>query len=102
MTYLEESKTRLTLVVDHAHGAASLNKGWLEVMFDKKAMVDDGRGMGEGVLDNLDTTHRLFTNKINTHFVYVKASLFPPRYWLLLEERKTRPEVDELSLPSQV
>ena len=39
-------------------------KGSLEVVVDRRATFDDGRGMGEGILDSVDTLHK---------------------YWLLLE-----------------
>ena len=65
-TYLQDSGHRLTLVVDHATGASSVQEGTLEVMVDRRTMYDDARGMGEGVTDSRATTHG---------------------YWLLLEPR---------------
>jgi len=56
--YIEDTKSRLSLLVDHATGASSLKEGWLEVMVDKRTMHDDARGMGEGVLDSRVTRHR--------------------------------------------
>ena len=56
--YIEDDKTRLTLLVDHASGVSSLQEGWLEVMVDKRTMHDDARGMGEGVMDSRLTRHR--------------------------------------------
>ena len=50
--YLQDSTHRLTLLVDHATGAASPRPGTLEVIVDKRTAYDDGRGMGEGVLDS--------------------------------------------------
>lgn len=49
--YLEDELSRLTLLVSHAHGAASVQPGSLEVMLDRKLRYDDSRGLGEGVLD---------------------------------------------------
>jgi len=56
--FIQDSKSRLTLLVDHATGASSHKQGWLEVMLDKRTMHDDSRGMGEGVLDSRLTKHR--------------------------------------------
>ena len=56
--FLEDSRQRLTLLVDHATGAASPRPGTLQLMVDKRTAYDDGRGMGEGVLDSRPTRHR--------------------------------------------
>lgn len=65
--YIEDSKSRLTLLVSHAHGAASIQPGALEVMLDRKLRYDDSRGLGEGVMDVRKTV---------------------ANFWLLLEERQ--------------
>ena len=80
MIYLEDSQSRLTLLVDHATGASSQSQGRLEVIVDRRASYDDARGMGEGILDNRDTEHR---------------------YWLLLEPKKSQ-NFDVVSTPTQL
>lgn len=64
--YLEDERSRVTLLVSHAHGAASVQPGSLEVMLDRKLRYDDSRGLGEGVLDVRETQ---------------------ANFWLLLESR---------------
>ncbi|XP_041371346.1 alpha-mannosidase 2-like [Gigantopelta aegis] len=56
-TFLEDDSRpfRLTLLTSEAHGMASLNVGWLEVVLDRRLMQDDWRGLSEGVTDNRPT-----------------------------------------------
>lgn len=63
--YMQDAARRVTLLVDHAQGAAAWQPGWLEVMLDRRTLYDDARGMGEGVVDNKRTLCK---------------------YWLLLED----------------
>lgn len=63
--FIQDSKLRLTLLTNHAQGAASLEPGYLEVMLDRRTLYDDYRGMGEGIVD---------------------SQLTQQRYWLVLEE----------------
>lgn len=65
MAYIEDGKRRLSLLVNHAQGAAAWQPGHLEVMLDRRTLYDDSRGMGEGVVDNKKTL---------------------TKFWLLLEE----------------
>ena len=64
--YLQDDEHRVSVLVDHATGAGSVEDGFLEVMVDRRTMYDDARGMGEGVLDSRATTHK---------------------YWILLEPK---------------
>ena len=77
--FIQDQSHRLTLLVDHATGATSVQGGWLEVMVDRRTMYDDARGMGEGVTDSRATTHR---------------------YWLLLEPRDPASQPPADVLPS--
>ncbi|XP_026680122.1 LOW QUALITY PROTEIN: alpha-mannosidase 2x, partial [Diaphorina citri] len=63
--FIQDPDRRLTLLVNHAQGAAAWQPGWLEVMLDRRTLYDDARGMGEGIVDNKRTLCK---------------------YWLLLED----------------
>ncbi|KAJ1528589.1 hypothetical protein ONE63_006991 [Megalurothrips usitatus] len=63
--YIQDSARRLSLLLNHAQGAASWQPGWLEVMLDRRTLYDDSRGMGEGIVDNKQTL---------------------TKFWLLLED----------------
>ncbi|XP_045185016.2 alpha-mannosidase 2-like [Mercenaria mercenaria] len=52
MAFIEDGKTRVTVHTGQAHGAASLERGWLEFMIDRQLLYDDERGLGEGISDN--------------------------------------------------
>ncbi|KAM3968647.1 alpha-Mannosidase class II b [Aphomia sociella] len=55
MAWLQDEETRLTLITNHAQGAAAFEPGRLEVMLDRRTLYDDFRGIGEGVVDNKPT-----------------------------------------------
>ncbi|KAG5878957.1 hypothetical protein JTB14_036539 [Gonioctena quinquepunctata] len=65
MAYIEDNNLRLSLLTNHAQGAASWQPGFLEVMLDRRTLYDDSRGMGEGLVDNRKTSSK---------------------YWLLIED----------------
>eukprot|EP00980_Cylindrotheca_fusiformis_P004846 scaffold1034_cov127-Cylindrotheca_fusiformis.AAC.27 len=56
---IEDSKQRLTVLSEHAQGTASLKEGKIDVWLDRRLAQDDGRGLGQGVLDNVPTRTRL-------------------------------------------
>ncbi|XP_060518820.1 alpha-mannosidase 2 [Cylas formicarius] len=65
MAYIQDESVRLSLLTNHAQGAASWQPGYLEVMLDRRTLYDDSRGMGEGLVDSRRTTSK---------------------YWLLVED----------------
>jgi alpha-mannosidase len=53
--YIQDHRQRLNLLVARSHGLTSLHPGWIELMIDRRTMIDDGRGIDEGVTDNVPT-----------------------------------------------
>lgn len=56
MAFLQNDKTRLTVLTAQPRGVASLIPSQLEIILDRRMMQDDNRGMGQGMKDNLQTT----------------------------------------------
>ena len=68
MAYIEDGYSRFSLLSAQSHGVSSLQKGWLEVMLDRRLAFDDGRGLGEGIMDNRRTpsTFYIILERANT------------------------------------
>lgn len=60
MAFIQDNDLRISLLTNHAQGAASWQPGFLEVMLDRRTLYDDSRGMGEGVVDNRRTVHKFW------------------------------------------
>lgn len=56
---IEDKQTRLTVLSEHAQGTASLQDGAIDVFLDRRLLKDDGRGLAQGVRDNVITRTRL-------------------------------------------
>ncbi|KAJ4813897.1 Alpha-mannosidase [Rhynchospora pubera] len=53
LAFLQDSSgNRFSVHSKQSLGAASLKNGWLEIMLDRRLVHDDGRGLGQGVMDN--------------------------------------------------
>ena len=78
MAYIEDGYSRFSLLSAQSHGVSSLQKGWLEVMLDRRLAFDDGRGLGEGIMDNRRTpsTFYILLERANTKPLHTRT--FPP------------------------
>lgn len=76
--FIQDRELRLTLLTNHAQGAASLEPGQLEVMLDRRTLYDDYRGMGEGITD---------------------SQLTQQHFWLILEQMKDGTNNDYNNVP---
>ena len=52
MSYIQDDKSRMTLISRTPLGGSSLQSGQLEIMMDRRLMQDDNRGLFQGVTDN--------------------------------------------------
>lgn len=60
MVYIQDRRSRLTYITDHAQGVTALQEGQLVVMLDRRVLFNDGRGAGEGLADSSATCHRQY------------------------------------------
>ena len=60
MAYIQDHKSRLTLVSRQPLGGSSLKQGQLEIMMDRRLSQDDNRGLFQGVTDNQITPHTFY------------------------------------------
>ena len=92
MGMLEDGKTRLTLHTGQAHGIASLEQGWLEVMLDRQLLYDDERGLGEGIFDNkLTMTKFCIQIEQKQTETYQDKFIYPSLTSILINENLQQP-----------
>lgn len=60
MAYIQDKRSRFTLITDHAQGVTALQEGQLVVLLDRRVLFDDGRGANEGLADSSATCHNQF------------------------------------------
>ena len=56
---IQDAHYRLTVLSEHSQGTASLRDGSIDVWLDRRLAQDDGRGLGQGVMDNVPIRTRL-------------------------------------------
>lgn len=72
MAYIQDVKSRFTLITDHAQGITALQEGQLVVMLDRRVLFNDGRGTHEGLADSSATCHR--------HYILLENFLDPSQH----------------------
>lgn len=60
MAFIQDQRSRLTYITDHAQGITALQEGQLIVMLDRRILYNDGRGSNEGLADSSATCHRQY------------------------------------------
>lgn len=58
MAYIQDGRSRLTLITDHTQGITALQEGQLVIMLDRRVLYNDGRGTHEGLADSSAAYHR--------------------------------------------
>ncbi|WAQ97699.1 MA2A1-like protein, partial [Mya arenaria] len=101
MAIIQDSSSRLTLNTAQPHGAASLKDGWLEVMLDRSLSRDDGKGLGQGVSDNVVTSAQfvLHLESMTGEGIPETKYTYPSMDSLLINEQLNEP-VYKLFVPS--
>jgi hypothetical protein len=56
---IEDSSNRMTILSEHAQGAASIEESAVDIWLDRRLAQDDQRGLEQGVMDNVPTRTRL-------------------------------------------
>jgi alpha-mannosidase II len=60
VVFVEDDRSRVSLIMSQPFGVSSQLDGSLEVMLDRRLQYDDNRGMGEGVVDNRPVFSRFY------------------------------------------
>ncbi|XP_060809719.1 alpha-mannosidase 2-like [Amyelois transitella] len=57
MVFIQDSRSRMSYITDHAQGVTALQEGQLIIMLDRRILYNDGRGTNEGLADSSRTCH---------------------------------------------
>ncbi|KAL1785109.1 lysosomal alpha-mannosidase [Sigmodon hispidus] len=85
--YISDGHQQLTVLTDRSQGGSSLKDGSLELMVHRSLLLDDGRGMGEALLDT--------ENEVRGRHLVLLSSVTDAaaRHRLLAEEEVLAPQV---------
>lgn len=75
MAYIQDRRSRVTVITDHAQGVTALQEGQLIIMLDRRVLFNDGRGTNEGLADSSITYHRhyiLLENFMQSSDTFIK------------------------------
>ena len=81
---IQDKKHRLTVLSEHSQGTASLQNGSVDVWLDRRLAQEDGRGLGQGIQDNVPTRTRLrviIERDVVDDGKNFQVSEFVRRYW---------------------
>lgn len=106
MAFIEDEKTRFSVLTAQSLGVASLETGEIQVMLDRTLNQDDMRGLGQGVRDNKVTPNRfrLLFERRSTPPIKAKLSGFPSMlahvaYLHLVHKIQKIPQKSSLEVP---
>eukprot|EP00794_Sanderia_malayensis_P019543 gene19543-21475_t len=88
-TFLQDTKSRLSIHSAQSNGVASLKTGVIEVVLDRRLFQDDNRGLGQGVTDNKVTP---------SNFLLVLEKFATPKSQTTKNTPTAYPSQDSISL----
>ncbi|XP_074661224.1 alpha-mannosidase 2-like [Tubulanus polymorphus] len=84
MAFIQDAKTRFSVLSAQSLGVASLQEGVLEVMMDRRLNQDDGRGLMQAVVDNKRTPNKFILLIERRHNKHKIPAIQPGGYASLL------------------
>lgn len=80
---IEDELARMSIVSEHSQGTASFIEGSIDVWLDRRLGQDDGKGLGQPVLDNMPTRTRLRVILEYSNLIQPEFQITPPgkRLW---------------------
>jgi len=75
IAFIEDERSRLSLIMSQPFGTSSQLDGELEVMLDRRLQYDDNRGLGEGIQDNRPVFSRFYVLLEKSSRDYVQSAV---------------------------